>query len=508
MGIKAFGSKIYSFFVRRKILKWSSNPIATQDKVFQELLKNGRQTKFGKDHSFDLIQDYESFKSYVPVGDYELIKPYIDRIIEHGERDVVWPGLPTYFAKTSGTTSGTKFIPITKDSTAGHFKSASEAFFNYAYLVGDYSFFDGQMIFLSGSPELTKTGPADILTGRLSGIVNHFIPSIFKGNQVPSFETNCIEDWETKLDAIVEETLDVDMRLISGIPPWMQMYFDKVQERTGKTMIEQFPNLRVIGYGGVNFEPYKTQLYKSIGKRLDGIETYPASEGFIAVQDVPDSKKRNSEDEGMLLLLDNGIFYEFIPVEEFHQEEPTRISLKDVQVGVNYVIILNTNAGLWGYNIGDTVIFTSVQPYRVKVSGRLKQFLSAFGEHVIVSEVEGALLEVASKHGVEVREFTVAPQVNPAEGLPYHEWFMEFEKKPSDIESFSYQLCKALQRRNSYYFDLLEGNILKTLVVRSMKDNTFINYMKSQGKLGGQNKVPRIANDRKIADQLVEYILE
>jgi len=508
MGLKGFGSKLYAGIVHRKIKRWSTSPLQTQDVVFRNLISKARNTWFGIDHGFELIENYEQFKTLVPVRDYEGLKPYVDLITEKGEKDVLWPGLPKYFAKTSGTTSGSKYIPITKESTKYHFKSASEAFFNYAHLTGDASFFDGKLIFLSGSPEMTTTGPAKILTGRLSGIVNHFIPSIFKGNQVPSWETNCIEDWETKVDAIVKETIGLDMRLISGIPPWMQMYFDKVQEKTGKNITDVFPKLSVIGYGGVNFEPYKAQLTASLGKVVEGVETYPASEGFIAYQDIPDSMKVCKEDEGMLLLLNNGIFYEFIPVDEFYQENPTRISIKDVKIGVNYAIILNTNAGLWGYNIGDTVAFTSTNPYRIKVTGRLKQYISAFGEHVIVSEVEGALMEACKNNHVQVTEFTVAPKVVPdeGEGLPYHEWFIEFEKEPQNMDQFRKDLDASLQSRNSYYLDLIQGNILQTCVVRNMQKNAFIEYMKSMGKLGGQHKVPRIANDRKIADELLEYI--
>ena len=508
MGLKGIGSKLYAGIVHRKLKRWSAKPVETQDAVFRQLVNKAKITWFGIDHGFDLIDNYEHFKTLVPLRDYEGLKPYVDLITEKGMKDVLWPGLPKYFAKTSGTTSGTKYIPITKASTKYHFKSASEAFFNYAHLTGNASFFDGKLIFLSGSPEMTTTGPAKILTGRLSGIVNHFIPSIFKGNQVPSWDTNCIDDWETKVDAIVKETIGIDMRLISGIPPWIQMYFDKMQEQTGKTITESFPKLSVIGYGGVNFEPYRSKLTTSLGKIVEGVETYPASEGFIAYQDVPDSMKKGPEDEGMLLLLNNGIFYEFVPVEEWSKKNPTRISIKDVKIGVNYVLILNTNAGLWGYNIGDTIEFVSTSPYRVKVTGRLKQFISAFGEHVIVSEVESALMEVCKNTGTQVTEFTVAPKVvaEAGEGLPYHEWFIEFEKEPSDIDAFKLQLDDAMQHRNAYYFDLIQGNILQPLIIRKMNKNTFIEYMKSQGKLGGQHKVPRIANDRKIADEMGEYI--
>lgn len=510
MGIKAFGVKIYSEIVHRKIQKRNEHPIQAQEAVFKGLLKKAKITWFGIDHGFELIDNYEDFKSLVPVRDYEALSHYIKLVAEKGIKHVLWPGLPAYFAMTSGTTSGSKYIPITRESTKYHFKSAGEAFYNYAHISGDASFFDGKMIFLSGSPKLQKTGPAQILTGRLSGIVNHFIPSVFKKNQVPSFETNCIEDWERKIEAIVDESINQDVRLVSGIPPWMQMYFDKIQERNNKPITEIFSNLKVIGHGGVYYVPYKSKIEQSLGKEIETIETYPASEGFIAYQDIPNSKKNSLEEDGLLLLTDNGIFYEFIPADEWGTDQPTRISLKDVKVGVNYVIILNTNAGLWGYNLGDTIEFVSTKPYRIKITGRLQQYISAFGEHVIASEVDKALSEACDKFGAQVTEFTVAPKVVPSESevLPFHEWFIEFDKLPNDMEGFSSFLDQSLQEKNSYYFDLIKGKVLQSLVIRKMKKTTFINYMKSEGKLGGQNKVPRISNDREIADKLSAYIIE
>ena len=506
MGLKGIGSKLYAGIVHRKLKRWSAKPVETQDAVFRQLVNKAKITWFGIDHGFDLIDNYEHFKTLVPLRDYEGLKPYVDLITEKGMKDVLWPGLPKYFAKTSGTTSGTKYIPITKASTKYHFKSASEAFFNYAHLTGNASFFDGKLIFLSGSPEMTTTGPAKILTGRLSGIVNHFIPSIFKGNQVPSWDTNCIDDWETKVDAIVKETIGIDMRLISGIPPWIQMYFDKMQEQTGKTITESFPKLSVIGYGGVNFEPYRSKLTTSLGKIVEGVETYPASEGFIAYQDVPDSMKKGPEDEGMLLLLNNGIFYEFVPVEEWSKKNPTRISIKDVKIGVNYVLILNTNAGLWGYNIGDTIEFVSTSPYRVKVTGRLKQFISAFGEHVIGEEVEKAMKLTCQKFPeTELIEYTVAPQVTPTSGLPLHEWYIAFAQRPHDLSAFKNELNLNMQQLNSYYNDLIKGSVLDPLQVVTLKADAYIKYMKSIGKLGGQNKVPRLSNDRKIVEALQPF---
>ena len=496
MGLKSFLAKPFAAFISRKVNKESLDAINFQEKIFHELIAKAKQTIFGKEHHFENINSYEDFKKLVPVRDYEGLKSYIDIALE-GNENVLWPGKPLYWSKTSGTTSGVKYIPITKDSIPFHINSARNSLLCYIAETGNADFVDGKLIFLSGSPALeNKNG---IPVGRLSGIVNHHIPQYLRKNQMPSFQTNCIDDWEEKVYKIVEETADQNMTLISGIPPWVQMYFDKLTARTGKKIKNIFPDFNLFVYGGVNFEPYRTKLEQSIGKKVDTIETYPASEGFIAFQN-------SQKEKGLLLLTNNGMFYEFIPAEEFFDEKPTRISLKDVELNKNYALILNTNAGLFGYNIGDTIKFISLNPFKILVTGRIKHFISAFGEHVIGEEVEQALMKVSNEENVEVIEFTVAPQVSPNDGLPYHEWFVEFGKMPNDIEKFALQVDEILQQKNIYYKDLIDGNILQTLLIRVMKKNSFIDYMKSEGKLGGQNKVPRLSNDRKIADKLKDYI--
>ena len=496
MSIKAAFAIPFAKFVQKKVQKWAHNPIKTQEKVFQNLISEAKNTAFGKDHQFASISNYEEFKNKVPVVEYEALRPYVERVIA-GENDVLWKGRPLYFAKTSGTTSGAKYIPITKESMPTHIKSARNAMLLYIAETGDTSFVDGKMIFLQGSPILEDQ--KGIKLGRLSGIVAHYVPKYLLKNRLPSWETNCIQDWETKVDAIVEETLQEDMTVISGIPSWVQMYFEKLYEKTGKTVSELFPKFNFFIYGGVNFEPYKNKFESLIGRKIAYVELYPASEGFIAFQD---SQTAN----GMLLLLDNGIFYEFIPANEFHEENPTRVSLKDVQLGVNYVIILNTTAGLWGYNIGDTVEFTSLAPYRVKVTGRIKHFISAFGEHVIGKEVDQALKDAVEGTDVVISEFTVAPQVEPENGLPYHEWFVEFEKEPEDLESFAAEIDASLQTQNIYYFDLIEGKVLRPLLIRKVAKGGFHAYMKSIGKFGGQNKIPQLSDNRKIAQVLETFI--
>ncbi len=498
MGIKAALSKPFAAYVVRQINKWKKNALAAQQNVLQNLIADAKNTAFGRDHHFESIKTYEDFKKAVPVREYEELRPYIERVVK-GEPNVIWPGKPAYFAKTSGTTSGMKYIPISKESMPEHIKAARNALLCYIHETGNADFVNGKMIFLQGSPIMDVK--AGIKTGRLSGIVAHHVPNYLQKNRMPSYQTNCIEDWEQKVDAIVEETLHSDMSLIGGIPPWVQMYFDKlISKLPGKKIKDIFPNFNLFVYGGVNFEPYRAKLEESIGRKVDSIETYPASEGFIAFQD-------SQTEPGLLLLVDAGMFYEFIPSEEYFNENPTRLSLQDVELDRNYALILNTNAGLWGYSIGDTIKFISKDPYRIVVSGRIKHYISAFGEHVIAEEVEYALLSEAKKEGVEITEFTVAPQVNPENGtLPYHEWFIEYAKSPADEEAFKKKVDAALQKKNTYYFDLIEGKILQPLVIRSLEKHSFINYMRSQGKLGGQNKVPRLSNDRKIADELGAYI--
>lgn len=496
MKIKSFLAKPFAHYVYKGIRKGMATAVEDQEAILKDLLKIGRNTDFGKEHYLGNVSVYEEYQQAVPVRDYEQFKPYIEKIKE-GKHNVLWKGKPIYLAKTSGTTSGVKYIPISKESIDNHINTARNALLCYVAESGNTAFTDGKMIFLSGSPELERIG--GIPTGRLSGIVNHHVPSYLRKNQLPSYETNCIDDWETKLDKIVAETISQDMTLISGIPPWMQMYFDRLMERTGKKMKDIFPNFSVLVHGGVNVEPYRTKLFDSIGKPIAAIETFPASEGFIAFQD-------SQHAEGLLLNTNSGIFFEFIPAAEAFSPNPTRLSLKDVKVGENYALIINNNAGLWGYNIGDTVKFVSTNPYRLVVTGRIKHFISAFGEHVIGEEVEQSLIKAAEEEGLYITEFTVAPMIQQGKGKSYHEWFIEFENMPRDLEGLAKKIDNNLRNKNIYYNDLITGNILLPLHIRPVKKNGFIDYMKSIGKLGGQNKVPRLSNDRKIAEELEKYV--
>lgn len=496
MSLKALGARLFAWRVHQKTTSWVQNPLEAQKRTFDELVSRGRNTRFGADHAFDQIQDYADFASRVPVRDYEALKPYVELILE-GETDVLWPGKPLYFGKTSGTTSGAKFIPITDASIKEQVRASRNAILNYIHKTGNVSFVNGKMIFLQGSPVLDEKN--GIKTGRLSGISAHYVPKYLQRNRLPSWETNCIEDWETKVDRIVDETIGADMTVVAGIPSWVQMYFEKIREKNNKPVGTTFPNLQLFIYGGVNYEPYRAKFEDLIGRKVDSIELFPASEGFFAYQDQFD-------DRGLLLLLQAGIFYEFIKAEEFFEDSPQRYTIGEVELGVNYAMIISTNAGLWGYNLGDTVQFTSINPYKVIVTGRIKHFISAFGEHVIAKEVEYAMEKAIAETGAEVNEFTVAPQIQPSEGqLPYHEWLVEFEKTPDDLTRFKSVLDQSLQDQNSYYFDLIEGKILQPLKLTQIRKGGFQQHMKSIGKLGGQNKVKRLANDRSLADALQEY---
>ncbi len=495
--IKKQGAKIFAAWSHRKNEKWINNPLKTQEKVFMNLLKKGRDTLFGKDHEFDKITTIESFKSKIPIRDYEGLRNYIEMIIS-GEQNILWPGRPLYFAKSSGTTSGVKYIPITKEAIYQHIRAAREALLNYIYFTNNSSIVNGKHIFIQGSPLLEdKNGVA---LGRLSGIVAHHLPNYLKKNRMPSWDTNCIEDWETKVSAIVEETYDKDMTIIGGIPSWVQMYFEKLISKTNKNIGDLFPNFSLFVYGGVNFEPYKGLFKKLIGRIPDSIEFYPASEGFFAYQD-------NQNDKGLLLLLNHGIYYEFVVANTFFDQSPVIHRLSEVILGVNYVMIISTSAGLWRYNIGDTIKFTNKFPFRVIVSGRIKHFISAFGEHVIGKEVESALENSIDKFGGKVVAFTVCPNINPKKGLPHHEWFIEFNEKPNQFNKFCVHLDDMVRKQNIYYNDLIRGHVLKPLVVNCVKRGGFNKYMDSIGKLGGQNKCPSLSNDRKIGNFLNEYII-
>tara|TARA_R110002167_G_scaffold206691_18_gene410814 strand:- start:21769 stop:23268 length:1500 start_codon:yes stop_codon:yes gene_type:complete len=496
MSLKSFAAKIFAKKIAKQTAQWANDPIGTQKRVFKKIIGKARQTKFGKDHGFDAITNHTDYVSNVPIRDYEALKPYIEMVVA-GKSDILWPGKPIYFAKTSGTTSGAKYIPITKESIKNQVAASRNAILNYIAEIGNADFVDGKMIFLQGSPELhEKNG---IKLGRLSGIAAHYVPNYLQKNRLPSWETNCIEDWETKVDVIVEETINENMTVIAGIPSWVQMYFEKLASRSEQKVGDLFKNFQLFIYGGVNYEPYRSKFEDLIGRKVDSIELFPASEGFFAYQ-------VSQRDKGMLLLLDSGIFYEFVKADEFFGEDPKRITLEAVELHVNYLMIISTDAGLWGYNLGDTVQFISLFPFKIIVSGRIKHFISAFGEHVIAKEVEEAMQQAIAGSDAQVNEFTVAPQIIPeGKELPYHEWLVEFERLPTDLSGFIQIIDSSMQQQNSYYYDLIVGHILQPLKITVIKPGGFKAYMKAKGKLGGQNKMQRLANDRKVADALLQF---
>lgn len=479
----------------QKTEEFKKNAEENQAKLLLSLIDTAKKTLFGRTYDFENIRSVEDFQAKVPVADYEDLKPYIEKV-KRGQRDILWTETPEYFAKTSGTTSGSKYIPISKEGMPFQVKGAQSALFHYIAKKNNADFVGGKMIFLQGSPELEEV--FGIKTGRLSGIVAHHIPNYLQKNRLPSWETNLIDDWETKVDKIVEETEKENMTLISGIPPWLIMYFEKLIEKNGKKIKQIFPNLQLIVTGGVNYEPYREKMEELLGDKVDIVQTFPASEGFFAFQD--DYTK-----EGLLLLTNHGIFYEFIPLEQYGKPDAKRLTLKDIELNKDYALILTTNSGLWAYSIGDVVRFIDKNPHRILVSGRTKHFTSAFGEHVIAFEVEEAVKATVEKLSAQITEFHLAPQVNPEEGLPYHEWFIEFEKEPENLDLFKNELDDQLRKRNTYYDDLISGNILQKLHISTLKKNAFQEYAKSEGKLGGQNKIPRLANDRKIAAILEVY---
>ncbi|MDR2236237.1 MAG: GH3 auxin-responsive promoter family protein [Chryseobacterium sp.] len=476
----------------RKAEEFKKNAEQDQEALLLSLVKTAQKTLFGREHDFENIHSVKDFQEKVPVADYEGLKPYIERV-KKGQANILWTETPEYFAKTSGTTSGSKYIPISKEGMPFQIAGAQSALFHYISQKNNADFVNGKMIFLQGSPELEEV--FGIKTGRLSGIVAHHIPAYLQKNRLPSWETNMMEDWEAKVDKIIEETEKENMTLISGIPPWLVMYFEKLTEKHDKKIKQLFPHLQLIVTGGVNYEPYRDKMEELLGGKVDIVQTFPASEGFFAFQD--DYTK-----EGLLLLTNHGIFYEFIPLEDYGKHGARRLTLKEVELHKDYALILTTNSGLWAYSIGDVVRFIDKAPYRILVSGRTKHFTSAFGEHVIAFEVEEAMKATLEKHPAQITEFHLAPQVNPAEGLPYHEWLIEFEKQPENLDEFRNELDDQLRKRNTYYDDLISGNILRKLQITPLKKNAFHEYAKSQGKLGGQNKIPRLANDRKIADLL------
>lgn len=492
MGWKSLLLKPYAASIAKKIIHASKNAVHIQNDILLKNIRYAESTAFGREHNFNKIYTHKDYTQNIPLRSYPLLKPYIERIM-NGESDVLWPDRPKYLVGTAGTTGGIKHIPLSQESIPYHIQSAVKTGMNYAYRHGHMDVFDGKLIFLSGSPVLDMTG--DIPIGRLSGIVNHEIPRFLRPLQVPSYETNSISDWNLKIEKIALETHKLDLRMIGGIPPWIVMYLEKLLEVSGKKfIIDVFPNLKMVIHGGVNYKPYRPVMDKLIGKNVDYVETYPSTEGYIAFQN-------DKDDDGLLLNVDGGVFYEFVPVEEINNQCPTRLTLDQVELDKNYALIINNNAGLWGSIIGDMVRFVSLNPYKIKMVGRISQFISAFGEHIVASDVDEVMARASYNSDAIIKEFTVAPEITDLKKR--HLWLIEFEKEASSVADFAKSLDEEMKRQNFHYRDLIDGRVISPLQVIPIKSDSFRKYLKQKGALGGQNKVPRLSNTMEIANDLM-----
>jgi hypothetical protein len=495
--LSLFTVKTYFAFIHKSINSWKKSPLEHQEKVFSTLMKKGEKTKFGVAHGLHANMSYSDYQKRVPIHDYERFLPWIKKVIE-GEKSILWPGKPLYLATTSGTTSGEKFIPVTKDSLRKGMKSTVLCTATYLEETNNTEPLQKKMVILSANPTLKNDKV--IPYGKITGIFNNHIPNFMKKQRLPSIKTNCIADWEEKITKTAEETIGQDVGMVGGFPAWIIRYFEHVLERTGKkTIAEVFPNLQVITHGGVAYPPYRKRMESLIGKPFHRLEVFSASEGFIAFQD-----SQHADD---LLLVPNAeIFYEFVPLIDWGSPSATRIPLSQVEINIPYAMVITTMAGLWAYDLGDTITFTSLSPYRLKVSGRVKHFISNSGEHLISEQVEKALSLALDKYQIQVKDFSVAPLIENKEGGNRHEWLIEFDTEPSSLTDFSFDLHQNLKNLSDNYTMLVETGILSPPKVSPLKTNAFVEYMKSINKMTHQNKVPRLMNNRDLADAMKPWI--
>ena len=482
--------------IERRIRHWAARPLECQQRYFRLLLATAPQTTYGRAMRIESGMNYAAYCDCVPLVDYEDLKPYVERIMA-GEPDVLWPGKPDYLAMSSGTTSGKKYIPATPQGMQAMIRGMTDAFCSYIARSQHYDIWDGKTLPLTGSPALTMMG--EIPSARVSGLMNHVLPWYARWNRVPSWETNSIADFERKISRILDETIGQDVRALTGLPVWLNFLFKRLRERTGKKVIDVWPHLNVMLYGGLQVAPYTAGLCEAIGKDIDFVEIYNGSEGFFAFADQLD-------DPGLLLHMRTGCFYEFMPAEAYRAGKVERLQLQDVDLDVDYGLVLNSVSGLWGYNLGDTVRFTSREPYRLVFTGRLAHFTSAFNEHVIQVDVERAMQEAIEQEGGVVTEFTVAPQIHPETGPPYHEWFVEFAEPPNNLEAFRLKLDSVMQGGNHLYREMVAARAMRSLKLSLLQPDGFLQYMKSIGQVGEQHKVPRLKNDRSIADAVAPYV--
>jgi hypothetical protein len=474
------------------------NPIDTQREVLQDLVTHGQYTEFGRKYGFKELFNIRKFKQNVPIHEYNDLKPYIDRLMQ-GEENLLWNTPVDWFAKSSGTTSDkSKFIPITQESLEGcHFQAAKDVLTLYYNYNTESDLLTGKGLVIGGSHQISKINE-DKQYGDLSAVLLQNTPMWANWIRTPELSIALMDEWENKIEMLAQSTLQEDVTSISGVPTWTMILIKRILEITGKaTLKEVWPNLELYIHGGVSFLPYREQFEKIIGEGCTYLEMYNASEGFFAAQDDP-------AEEGMLLFLNHGVFYEFMPVEEYGKPEPKTIGLKEVEIGKNYALVISTNGGLWRYLVGDTVQFTSTWPFRIKVSGRLKQYINAFGEEVISDNTDKAIAIASQKTGMIVNDYTAAPVYFGDNRKGAHEWLIEFEETPASTEQFSYELDCALKSLNSDYEAKRYKDIALTLPqVHALKKGVFRDWLKSKGKLGGQHKVPRLSNDRKYIDEII-----
>ncbi len=501
MANKPFFNSLVNWFIKQRISQiqnFINEPINTQNGILFSQLFHAETTEYGKIHGFSSISSYQDFKNRVPITTYEDFEPYIERA-RKGEKDVFWPGQIRHFAKSSGTTNAkSKYIPITDDSLNDcHFKAGKDLISIYANNHPNNLLFSNKNLRLGGSAEMYEQFNTKF--GDLSAILIDNLPFWVELTTVPSRKVSLMSEWESKLQAIISEVKNEDVGSLTGVPSWMMVLLQRVLKETGVgTISEIWPHLEVFFHGGISFKPYREQYREVIGKDINYYEIYNASEGFFGIQDRSDSDE-------MLLMLDYGIFYEFIPMDTFGKSEPDAIPLEEVQKGVNYAVVLTTNGGLWRYLIGDTVIFTSLDPFRIKISGRTKHYINAFGEELMIGNVETAITQACQASNASVGDFTGAPVFMKGNESGAHEWIFEFNKFPSDLDLFVDTFDNCLKSINSDYEAKRYNNMtLKRPIVHCAKPNLFYHWMESRGKLGGQNKVPRLSNDREYIDPLLE----
>jgi len=468
------------------------SPIDYQDQVMHGLIKTAVQTRFGRDHSFKFIKDYETFKGNISLRKYEALRPYIDRI-KAGEKGVLWPGIPLYFGITAGTTSGSKYIPVTKASLENQKRGPEYFGVNYAHRYKRLSQLKGKVLLFSDGPLFEDVG---VMKGApISTIVHQSMPKLFRLRSLPSCQVNSIKDFEARMHGMVRQSIRENVTAIVAMPISLLSYLRTLENLTAKSFDEHFPNFKLLMFSGMDYKPFLPEIRRFMPSSFTILESYPSTEGFIAYQD-------RAEESGMQLVLDNGIFYEFVPVDEIHLEKPTRISLKDVEIGRNYALVLNTNAGLWGYIIGDVVRFKTLHPHRIEITGRIGQFISAFGEHVIVEETDTSIAEIADKLGCTIVNYTVAPHFGVGRSCLYHEWFIEFGIPPKDLGRFASLLDDRLMECNSNYKDCVQRKAITSLEITVIPENGFKDFMHKTGKVGMQQKMPHLTNDYALAKQL------